>query len=742
MEEVIAVEKGKIDKDSVLNTVSLAPKPQKANDPFTDVEAEIRRKPNAFAENLRRVLETQHIGDGKPVNEQASSLTEGDDNRFEELTSSEPQYQASDFPSPPNTRDRASIPDRHAYVPVLYPPTASTEQLAIPNITTVAKDSSSPNQMPVQILEVLATTNIMSTPKKLTNFAAECSAKETRSQTFKFELPEELTRSAADSSIVDVEEKAVPWYEFAPGRQVSFVSGPRLPQPLDPLPSPATLGHIRERPEPKLPVSGISLGGEGDMPLRDAAGKELLPTLDSEPATSLPSAPLSTGISSKESPPSPNPPIKSSPQSPVPLMDASILENPVVVNPPSISCAPPETPALPEIPDQKPLPEVDFGFRPRNSNISPRLRSPPSTDTKAPVVSFASSSGFSFGSQCKPAPKAFDFDKWSKLSSAARLSGTLFSWNGLDSESGLNLDGKDVAAEVEESKTVPSEDSSQNAEADSTQGPLVIETTSSTSLNESIVRKEETENVSESPRTPITIKADTKGGLLTPEATPDSTEPPHVIEDIKVSELDPNLIEQQEKLPSTLAPEEHETIGTEAPPEPTNDLVQRSEARFGDALIHSESRYKTQLPSDHADGLFTPPESPPTSRRLIPSAESCLETHTESATYSLADVPRARLPAVVPRKPLPSPRQVEPSQHKATVCEGCGRSLGAAAEGCHCHIQEEIEWENQGASAATRVGLRRRFRRGAAKKVTAMKTKVVKVADSIVTRLEPAEDEI
>ena len=480
----------------------------------------------------------------------------------------------------------------------------------------------------------------------------------------------------------------------------------------------------------KLRNLEISFGDDAPSPSTDTSGKGLLPASDSGSNVNFSHTPLSIGTSSKVSPPTPSPATKSGPPNPVSSIDTVDSETPLTCPPPTADSS--KTLALPEISDQRPLPLFDLRFTPRHSGPLPRAKSLLSTEAKTPTIPVEGVFTFAFGSQYKAPPKSFDFNAWSKISSAARLSGQLFIQDALAREPARKLDKKSTQAEFGQ----PKEDSKRRSEqaGEELTQETFLERAPITLTTESDTQKDEYESTSAPPRTPTTTNQPRENaGLLTPEATPEPTK--HTVHVDK----SPHPIERQEKDAPAVSAEEDTTDTPEATLEPINNLVPTSKESLGHALINiTERRYKTNLSAEHhPDGLLTPPDSPQTSLHVSSDTKPFSGMNPVNFASSLASIPRARSPAVIPRKPLPNPRPAEPAQHESIVCERCGQCLKTGAVGCRCNEPDKLEWETHGASTKARVTLGRRLRHGIAKKVTAIKTKGVKMADTIVVYLEP-----
>jgi hypothetical protein len=329
--------------------------------------------------------------------------------------------------------------------------------------------------------------------------------------------------------------------------------------------------------------------------------------------------------------------------------------------------------------------------------------------------------GFVFGSVYKVPSKSFDFDKWSKLSYAARLPNQISIRDGLarlpSKKSNELIAGKDLNRLKEES----TKKEIVQVEAELEKGPLTK--TAFTTLTEDFgTQTEEEGNPSEPPRTPTkNSQMHQEDSLLTPEATP---EPANLSiltkEDLARSELIDTPVDKQDNKVTTPINE-----GIYITSERTEDAVPPSvvtpEEVFGHVTITTPARnYKMYLSSQEADTLLTPPASPELSQGLA------------SSEISSPDEPQCRSSAVIRRKALPSPQQIQSDGPETGACEACGQITELGVERCRCEHKEQIEWEIEANNRSSfRARGLRKLKKRAAKTLIGVKTGVTKVADSI-----------
>lgn len=715
----------------ISKTVSLPSPPSK--DPFIEDTDAMPKLRTPFEQELHRVSEPTSMSSSSPTEEQRSPLLEENDASYGEQTSSESPLQVPNLPSPPKTALKAVSMNQMASTPE-SPELSSIEsmgQMAKPQSPKKIKRSSNAScKRPVKFPESAFDADVQEqitleafsfndiprgrtftsdsmtsaqaptpTPIKVANIAAEFGGRENSTRLFTFQLPTSQSSLGSAGSPLAGGSVATDLTNFA----IDFSRKE---------------SNVRPSAFTEVPTSSPTAATQRERSIQNVDHA-------SAPGESFPESP--THASSQQSDPGPDrytPSVSTSPPVCLPSIKKSSEGTPLIFShPPNSEIWNPI--ASPDLSEQKPLPSFNFGFIPQYPNLRPRTKGAPSTRTKSPAKPTDDGSGFVFGLEYKAPPKSFDFNTWSKLSSAARLPSKIAILDALGTQSSKTSQ-EEITQRVDQRIVDPTRNETEEAD-DELCRELSIKISPTTLAEYSTAQTAPSESASASPKTPIKTSSATRNDeLLTPEASPEPTRVSlEFEEDSEIYEIISDLLQAQGQGLSTSV-KENKNLTPDAPSDPDPIHVATAGGVCGHAIITDQQRYQTLLSTKQASSFLTPPATPETShsREPVEGRES--------------NEPQSRPSAVIIRKPLPNSKQTPSASQETETCANCGQVPSPVEEGCRCGSREQIDWEITPSRARGR-GVRRRLRRTAARAANEFKTTAEKVAHSLgslATRLE------
>ena len=361
--------------------------------------------------------------------------------------------------------------------------------------------------------------------------------------------------------------------------------------------------------------------------------------------------------------------------------------------------------ALPGLSTQKPLPSFKMDFIPESTKHHRRSGGSSFARAKSPVrpMSMRDGSRLTFGSEYRVPPRSFDFDSWSKLSSAARFSSMTSFLSRLEAKSSSTS----TAEIVDEVAGAPKHEHlwSETEEA----GVKVYHGSSAgkcltASDEEPAIQTAQSKTGSYIPKTPIkssSLDHDTE--LLSPELTPE----PSRLQHDGQGDLDAVKVTSHPL----------ETLQADI-----DFLSAVTENAYRHAIITDQLRYDVHFTPEQPHSLATPPASPETS-----------PSHVQGNFFKRNEL-QGRPSASIQRKPLPTSQVLSFIGQESKISASHEESTTIVQNEFQHKQQGQLEWEYK---ASRLRGMRgTRLRKSGARLVKGVKTKLIDGLDSIITRLE------